>query len=178
MTEVCIFTSALWTVACMSLSIKHVLTTAYHPHSNGMVDRMHRQIKDALQGEAPAWHCHLPCVLMGLHAVPKADSAVSSAELVTGYHSSYQASYCTCRILHMLRCRCLLRSSHQYASPYLMVSKGAKTLTVQVGQRQETISMDRLKAHTGSSPVAPAEAASRGRPPTKPATPTFQPVPS
>jgi hypothetical protein len=157
----------------MSLSIKHVLTTVYNPHSNGMVDRVHRQIKDALQGEAPAWHCHLPCVLMGLHAAPKADSAVSSAELVTGLPLILPG-----QLLHVLRCRCLLRSSHQYASPYLMVSKGAKTLTVQVGQRQETIYMDRLKAHTGSSPVEPAEAASRGRPPKKPATPTFQPVPS
>jgi hypothetical protein len=29
------FTSALWSSACTSLGIKHVLTTAYHPQSNG-----------------------------------------------------------------------------------------------------------------------------------------------
>jgi transposase InsO family protein len=36
------FTSALWTSACTSLGIKQVLTTAYHPQSNGMVERVHR----------------------------------------------------------------------------------------------------------------------------------------
>jgi hypothetical protein len=70
----------------MSLGIKHVLTTAYHPQSNGMVERVHRQLKDALcaRGAGPAWHSHLPWVLLGLRAAPKEDSAVSSAELVTG----------------------------------------------------------------------------------------------
>jgi transposase InsO family protein len=80
------FTSALWSSTCTSLGIKHVLTTAYHPQSNGMVECEHRQHKDALRarGAGPAWHSHLPWVLLGLCAAPKKDSAVSSAELVTG----------------------------------------------------------------------------------------------
>jgi hypothetical protein len=47
---------------------------------------VHRQIKDDLRahGAGPMWHSHLPRVLMGLHAVSKEDSAVSSAELVNG----------------------------------------------------------------------------------------------
>ncbi len=65
-----------------------------------------------------------------------------------------------------------------YASPYLVVSKGAKTFTIQVGQRQEIISVDPLKAHTGLGPVSPAEAISRGRPPKMPAAPSVQPLPS
>jgi hypothetical protein len=70
----------------MSLGIRHVLTIAYHPQSNSMVKRMHRQIKDALRacGAGSTWHSHLPWVLMGLPAAPTEDSAVSSAELVTG----------------------------------------------------------------------------------------------
>jgi transposase InsO family protein len=40
------FTSAVWTGACTSLRIKHVLTMAYHPQSNGMVERLNRKIKD------------------------------------------------------------------------------------------------------------------------------------
>ena len=43
------FTSALWMAACHRLGIKHVITTAYHPQSNGMVKRVHRQIKDTLR---------------------------------------------------------------------------------------------------------------------------------
>ena len=65
-----------------------------------------------------------------------------------------------------------------YAVLYLVVSKGAKTFTIQVGQRQEIMWVDRLKAHTGLGPVSPAEAASCGRPPRMPAAPTVQPAPS
>ncbi len=66
----------------------------------------------------------------------------------------------------------------RYAGPYVVVSKGAKTFTIQVGQRQEVISVDRLKAHTGLSPVLPAEDASRGRPPKKPTPVSVQSAPS
>ncbi len=61
-----------------------------------------------------------------------------------------------------------------YAGPYLVISKGAKTFTIQVGQRQEIVSVDRVKPHTGLGPVSPAEAASRGRPPRMPAAPSVQ----
>jgi hypothetical protein len=59
--------------------VEAVLTTAYRPQSNGMVERVHRQIKDALRarGAGPGWHSHLPWVLMGLRAAPKENSAVS-----------------------------------------------------------------------------------------------------
>ncbi len=65
-----------------------------------------------------------------------------------------------------------------YAGPYLVVSKGTKTFTIQVGQRQEIVSVDRLKPHTGLGPISPAEAASRGRPSRMPATPSVQPASS
>ncbi len=47
--------------------------------------------------------------------------------------------------------------------PSQVMARGAKTFTIHVGQRQEIISVDRLKAHTGSSPMSLAEAASCGR---------------
>jgi hypothetical protein len=43
-----------------------------------------------------------------------------------------------------------------YADPYLVVSKGAKSFTIQVGQRQVIVSVDRLKANTDLGPVSPA----------------------
>jgi hypothetical protein len=51
-----------------------------------MIDRTHRQLKDALRSRlaGPQWPEHLPWVLMGPGAAPKEESAVSSAELVFG----------------------------------------------------------------------------------------------
>jgi hypothetical protein len=43
------FTSAVWTGLCRRLGITQLYTTAYHPQANGMVERAHRQIKDALR---------------------------------------------------------------------------------------------------------------------------------
>jgi hypothetical protein len=61
-------------------------TTAYHPQANGMVERAHRQIKDALRSRQAenCWPEHLPWVLLGLRALPKDDSAVSMVELTYG----------------------------------------------------------------------------------------------
>jgi len=80
------FTSEVWESVCKRLNIQHISTTAYHPQSNGMVERTHRQLKDALRARLAGsqWTEHLPWVLMGLRAAPKEDSAVSSAELVFG----------------------------------------------------------------------------------------------
>ena len=80
------FTSAVWACMCAKLGIQHISTTPYHPQSNGMVERFHRQLKQSLRarGCGPGWMAHLPWVLMGLRAAPKEESAVSSAEAVYG----------------------------------------------------------------------------------------------
>jgi transposase InsO family protein len=36
------FTSATWAGLCKCLGIEHILTTAFHPQANGMVERVHR----------------------------------------------------------------------------------------------------------------------------------------
>ncbi len=56
------------------------------PQSNGMVERTHRQIKDALCArlEDGRWPEHPPWVLFGLRAASKEDCAISPAELVFG----------------------------------------------------------------------------------------------
>jgi len=43
------FTSAIWRILCSRLGIKQLFTTAYHPQANGMEERSHRQLKDALR---------------------------------------------------------------------------------------------------------------------------------
>ncbi len=199
------FTSSLWTSTCSCLGIKHILTTAYHPQSNGMVERVHRQIKDALRarGAGLEWHSHLPWVLLGLRAAPKEDSAVSSAELVLGtpvilpgqlvdvqepphvkmappptQPASYaaaadtpQAHLAVADWVYVRRGGQLKPLAEPYAGPFLVEKRGAKTFNVKIGQKLETISVDRLKAHTGDAPVSPAMPAPRGWPSKQAATP-------
>ena len=80
------FTSSLWSSICSLLNIKHKTTTAFHPQSNGMVERFHRQLKNS-----PHAHLafssrfeHLPWVLLGLRTSPREDSATSASEAVYG----------------------------------------------------------------------------------------------
>ena len=42
------FTSSSWKCMCKAIGAKHFTMTVYHPQSNGMVERFHRQLKDAL----------------------------------------------------------------------------------------------------------------------------------
>jgi transposase InsO family protein len=48
------FTSALWARLCDVIGTQHNTTTAYHPQSNGMVERAHRRLKDALKARMAA----------------------------------------------------------------------------------------------------------------------------
>ncbi len=80
------FTSEVWSCLCDRLGIRHRPTTAYHPQANGLVERFHRQLKEALPSRAAGvdWLEHLPWVMLGLRAAPKEDTNVSTAELVFG----------------------------------------------------------------------------------------------
>ena len=78
------FTSAVWAIMCQRLGIKHVTTTAYHPQSNGMIERFNRQLKDSLRARLASidWLSHLPWVLLGLRAAPKEDYNMLATELL------------------------------------------------------------------------------------------------
>ena len=52
------------------LGIHHIRTTVYHPQSNGMVERCHRSLKEALRAHGGAWLSKLPMVLLGMRARP------------------------------------------------------------------------------------------------------------
>jgi Integrase core domain len=80
------FSSSAWACLAKKLGFRHAMTTAYHPQANGMVERLRRQLKDALRARqcGAAWLDHLPWVVLGLRAAPKDDSAVSAAEVVFG----------------------------------------------------------------------------------------------
>jgi transposase InsO family protein len=57
------FSSGLWAGLCQKLGISHHSTTAYHPQSNGRVERFHRQLKDALEGTPAGTGLGVPAAL-------------------------------------------------------------------------------------------------------------------
>jgi hypothetical protein len=61
-----------------------MMTTSYHPQSNGLVERTHRQLKDVLRAREAGvdWLAHLPWALLGLWAAQKEVSRLSSADAV------------------------------------------------------------------------------------------------
>lgn len=64
---------------------KHTRTTAYHPAANGMVERLHRQLKSAIMCHADSsWTESLPIVLLGLRSAWKEDLKCTVAELLYG----------------------------------------------------------------------------------------------
>ncbi len=80
------FTSNVWSQLCEMLNITHRQTTAYHPETNGAVERLHRRLKDALRACAAVaiWAEELPWVLLGLCSQPRKETGLFSAEAVFG----------------------------------------------------------------------------------------------
>lgn len=67
------------------IGANHHTTTAYHPAANGMVERLHRQLKAAIACHStPNWVEVLPWVLLGIRSAYKDDIKASTAELVYG----------------------------------------------------------------------------------------------
>jgi len=197
------FSSEIWGVLMSKLQIRHHLTTAYHPQANGLVERAHRQLKDALRSRLAGqdWLNHLPWVLLSLRSTPKEDSGVSSAELLYGTPlllpgqpltageaapppSGWQPEPIPTRPLSYAETAAKLPAaleaatfvyvrrggvstplSPAYSGPFRVLSRSAKFFVLQVGDKAEGVSVDRLKPHTGSSAVQPALPPRRGRPP-------------
>lgn len=79
------FTGFSWKEMCAVLGCRHATTTSYHPASNGLVERLHRQLKTALCAHNNCrWTSTLPAVLLGIRTAVKSDLKSSSAELVYG----------------------------------------------------------------------------------------------
>lgn len=78
------FEAALFRSLMNLCSAKRIRTTSYHPCANGLVERMHRQLKAALMCHQDSWYKVLPVVLLGMRSALKEDLQTSSAELVYG----------------------------------------------------------------------------------------------
>ena len=206
------FTSSLWSAICSLLNIKHKITTAFHPQSNGMVERFHRQLKNSLRAGLTSsdWFEHLPWVLLGLRAVPREDSATSASEAVygselilphhflavqdppskqfyddlknsmSGFHpvparhntlpvSDLQehvpALLSSCPMVFVRKDGHIPPLATLYAGPYKVLSRSWRTFRLQVSNRAEIASIQRLKLAITADEDTPELPPRLGRPP-------------
>jgi cleavage and polyadenylation specificity factor subunit 1 len=80
------FTSALWSELQRLLGISANHTTAFHPQANGLIERLHRQLKAAIKARTtgPDWMDELPITLLGIRSAWREEPDCSPAELVYG----------------------------------------------------------------------------------------------
>ena len=82
------FTSSVWQQLLNTWGIRAHFTTPYHPQSNGLVERFHRRLKEALNAlandEPEQWFWRLPCALLAIRTTIKPDIGASPADLVFG----------------------------------------------------------------------------------------------
>lgn len=80
------FEAKLFTNLTKLLGMHKIHTSPYHPQSNGLVERTHRQLKAALRARENIinWDMELPFVLLGMRTALKEDLRCTAAELVYG----------------------------------------------------------------------------------------------
>lgn len=79
------FESSLFQAFNTLFGIKRIRTTAYHPQSNGKIERFHRTLKTSIMAHAEHdWTLSLPVVLLGIRTALRGDSNYSAAEIMYG----------------------------------------------------------------------------------------------
>lgn len=90
------FESSLFRSFSTLFGIQLRRTSAYNPKCNGLVERLHRPLKQALACLSPLnWVDALPTVLLGLRSVHRPDIKASVAELVYGETLRLPADFVT-----------------------------------------------------------------------------------
>jgi len=77
------FESELFTELASLVGFHRLRTTAYHPQTNGMIERVHRTIKTAIIARKQSWLDALPIVLLGIRSIPN-ESGYSPFTALTG----------------------------------------------------------------------------------------------
>ena len=82
------FTSGIFQQLTQTWGIKTITTSPYHPESNGLVERLHRRLKEALRAlgaDSPhEWFWRLPMVMLSIRTTFKPDVGASPSDLVYG----------------------------------------------------------------------------------------------
>ena len=81
------FISNLWKSITGALGSEVKTTSAFHPQSNGAVERFHRTLKASLMArlsDTSEWLLELPAVLLGIRTAHRQEFGMSIAEAVLG----------------------------------------------------------------------------------------------
>ncbi|KAG5322116.1 POL4 protein, partial [Pseudoatta argentina] len=79
------FKAQLFTALFQLIDCQRIRTTAYHPASNGMIERWHRSLKAAIMCHTnEGWSRVLSTVLLGLRTYVRLDTGASPAEFIYG----------------------------------------------------------------------------------------------
>ena len=187
------FTSHMWETLHRILGSKHIHTCAYHPQSNGLIERFHRRLKDSLRAQSDAypldWYSKLPFILLSIRTSIREDVELSSSQTVFGselnlpsdllspdkYNSYMDVSTYTNKLRKAMKVMTPVKSRIQnpkiqldpalqtcthvfirnetkkglepnYRGPFLVLEKHPDYFTVQLTNRVDRISIDRIKA--------------------------------
>ena len=80
------FIGGAWKELMLSLGVTSLSTTAYHPQCNGLVERMHCQLKGAIRARLTSanWCDCLPLVLLGLRSAWRSGPDAAPSQLLYG----------------------------------------------------------------------------------------------
>ncbi|UYV80802.1 hypothetical protein LAZ67_19001764 [Cordylochernes scorpioides] len=153
------------------IGTNRIRTTAYNPAANGLVERLHRQIKAAIMasGNTINWIDALPLVLLGIRTSYKEDLKCTTAEMVFGttlnlpadlltnseFKNPDPSNFVTQLKIYMNLDTCshvFIRKDFvkralfpPYEGPFPVVSRYSKTFTVKINDQDKVISVNRLK---------------------------------
>ncbi|XP_053593875.1 uncharacterized protein LOC103575376 [Microplitis demolitor] len=126
--------------------IKYLLTTPYHSQANGLVERLHRQLKSALLCHKESWYDALPAVLEGLRASWKHD-----IQTTTNCISVRNLSTCSPVLVRNDQVGPSFEAP--YEDPYRVITRHDKYFIVDFRGRQIAIPVDRLKPAYEANPI-------------------------
>ena len=89
------FEGELFSTLSSTYGFKHIHTTAYHPQSNGMIERFHRSLKTSLRclSIKADWVTALPMVLLGWRNTVHSASGTSPAQLLFGIGTAFPGEF-------------------------------------------------------------------------------------
>jgi len=126
------FTAGLFREVCHNLQVDHHLTIAYHPQSNGMIERTNRVVKDALamlaEKEPRRWPKYLFTVRLGLNSSIHRSTNEQPLFLLLGRHMHFPLTNTN-----------LIEFDHVEASEFQESMRKARDLATETAKRaQET----------------------------------------